>query len=172
MTARLAILRARHGLVALAFVVFARAAAAQVASVQTTATVSTPVSVTALAPLAFGNVFPGVARTTAWDATTSGRLRVNGLANSGVQLTFTLPTTLANGGATMPIGTWSVRTNSTAATAGASEVVVTSGTPVVRTLPASGSLFLFIGGRVTPAALQTAGSYTGTITLVAAYTGT
>ena len=115
---------------------------------------------------------PGIARTIAWNAATSGRLRVDGLSRARVSLTLTLPTSLASGAATLPVGNWSVRVGPRAATTGATPVTVTSGTPFVRRLPTSGQLFLFIGGRATPAASQPAGDYAGTITLDAAYTGT
>ncbi len=140
------------------------------ASVQATATVVTPLAVTGAAPLAFGNVFQSVNRTVAAVDATSGRFSITGFGTSQVALTFTLPTTLASGGNTMPIDSWDVRSNGTNVTAGATAFAVVSGTPVLRNLVAS-NLFVFVGGRVVPGAAQAAGAYAGSIVLAAAYTG-
>jgi hypothetical protein len=167
----------RSGLVALALLPVALAAArgdagAQAASVAATAEVSIPMVVEGLAPLAFGQLLPGVARTVAFDAATSGRMRIIAKDGATVRLTFTFPATLASGAATMPVGSWDVRVNNNGNTAGATPITVTSGTPFNRVLPASGRLFFFLGARVAPAATQPAGSYAGTIVLDAVYTGT
>lgn len=143
---------------------------AQSGSIQALATVVTPLVVTGNAPLAFGNVFQGVAKTVASTDAASGRLSITGFSNSQVALTFTLPANLVSGGNNLPIDNWDVRTNGTNVTTGATAVAVTSGTPVNANL-VSGNLYLFVGGRVSPAAAQLAGSYAATITLAAAYTG-
>jgi hypothetical protein len=143
---------------------------AQSATISATATVVTPLAITGTAPLAFGNVFQGVNKTVAFSDATSGRFSVTGYLTSQVALTFTLPATLASGANTLPINTYDVRVNGTNSTAGTTALTVTSGTPVNSNLVA-GSLFVFVGGRVQPAAAQAQGSYTGTIVLAAAYTG-
>ena len=142
----------------------------QSANVNATATVVTPLVVTGTAPLAFGNVFQGVNKTIAHGDATSGRLSVTGFGASQVALTFTLPTTLASGTNTLPIDTYDVRVNGTNAPATATALTVVSGTAVNSNLVA-GSLFVFVGGRVVPAAAQASGAYTGSIVLAAAYTG-
>ena len=53
---------------------------------------------------------------------------------------------------------------------GTTALTVTSGTPVLSNF-VTGSLFVFVGGRVQPGAVQAQGAYTGTIVLAAAYTG-
>lgn len=160
----------RHLTALVALVGAASAAEAQSASIAATATVVTPITVTGTAPLAFGNVFQGVNKTIAFSDATSGRFTLTGYLNSQVALTFTLPTTLSSGANTMPINTYDVRRNGTNATAGATALTVTSGTPV-NTNFVTGNLFVFVGGRVQPAAAQAAGTYTGSIVLTAAYTG-
>lgn len=145
-------------------------AQAQSATAASTATVVTPLVVTGTAPLAFGVVFPGINKTVLFNAASSGRISLSGFGNSQVSLTFTLPTALSNGGATMPINNYRVRANGTNVTAGATRIFVTSGVAVNRNL-VNGTLFLFIGGRVQPAAAQAGGSYTAPIVLAAAYTG-
>ncbi len=143
---------------------------AQSANVSATATVVTPLVVTGGANLAFGNVFQGVNKTVPFSDAASGRFSITGFGVSQVALTFTLPTNLVNGANNLPIDTWDIRSNATNVTAGASALTVTSGTPVNANL-AAGNLYLFVGGRVVPAAAQAAGSYTGSIVLAAAYTG-
>lgn len=145
-------------------------ATAQSASIQATATVVTPLVVTAGQNLAFGNVFQGVNKTVAFGDASSGRFSITGFENSQVALTFTLPATLGSNGNTLAIDTWDVRTNGTNTVAGATALSVTSGTPVNRNL-VSNNLFVFMGARVVPTATQAAGNYSGTITLAAAYTG-
>lgn len=145
-------------------------ATAQSASIQATATVVTPLVVTAGQNLAFGNVFQGVNKTIAFGDASSGRFSITGFNTSQVALTFTLPANIASGGNTLAIDSWDVRVNGTNAPAGATQLSVVSGTPVNSTLVA-GNLFVFMGARVVPTGTQAAGSYTGTITLAAAYTG-
>ncbi|HYW52097.1 MAG TPA: hypothetical protein VE861_15890 [Gemmatimonadaceae bacterium] len=145
-------------------------AQAQSATINATATVVTALTVTGNAPLDFGNVYQGVNKTVAHADAASGRMSVAGFGTAQVALTFTLPTALTSGANSLPIDSWDVARNATNVTAGATPMVVTSGTPVNANL-AAGNLYLFIGGRVQPAALLAAGSYSGTITLAAAYTG-
>lgn len=143
---------------------------AQSAQIQAQATVVTPLVVTAGQNLQFGNVFQGVNKTVAFGDAASGRFSITGFNTSQVALTFTLPGTLASGGNNLAIDSWDVRVNGTNAPAGATALSVTSGTPVNTNLVA-GNLFVFMGARVLPTAAQAAGSYSGTITLAAAYTG-
>lgn len=140
------------------------------ATVQATATVVTPLAVTAGQALAFGNVFQGVNKTVNAIDATSGRFSITGFGTSQVALTFTLPTNLASGGNNLPIDTWDVRVNGTNTTTGTTALSVTSGTAVNSNLVA-GNLFVFVGGRVVPAAAQAAGAYAANIVLAAAYTG-
>lgn len=146
------------------------AVSAQSALLAASATIVTPLVVAGTAPLAFGVVFQGVAKTIRYNDATSGRLSLSGFGTSQVALTFTLPTTLSNGVATMPINNFRVRVNATNTAAGATRITVTSGVPVTRNL-VGGSLYVFIGGRVQPAAAQAGGSYSAPIVLAAAYTG-
>ena len=145
-------------------------AQAQSANVAATATVVTPLVVTGAAPLAFGNVFQGVNKSILFSDATSGRFSIAGFGTSQVAMTFTLPGSLASGANTLPIDSWDVRSNGTNSTTGTTALTVVSGTPVNANLVAN-NLFLFVGGRVVPAAAQAAGAYTGSIVLAAAYTG-
>ena len=157
-------------LAALAALLVPAVAQAQSANVLATATVVTPLVVTGSAPLAFGNVFQGVNKSILFSDATSGRFSITGFGTSQVAMTFTLPGSLASGANTLPIDTWDVRSNGTNSTLGTTALTVVSGTPVNANLVAN-NLFLFVGGRVVPAAAQAAGAYTGSIVLAAAYTG-
>jgi hypothetical protein len=155
---------------ALALTITVNAAQAQSASINATASVITPLVVTGVAPLNFGIVIQGVAKTIAWNNAASGRLSIAGFGASQLALTFTLPPTLSNGATTMPINQYRIRGNGTNTTAGATRIFLTSGVPVNRNLVA-GNLFVFVGGRVQPTVTQQPGVYTASVILSAAYTG-
>ena len=84
----------------------ATAAQAQSANINATAVVYQAMTVTGARALDFGNVFPGVAKSIAVAAATSGRFDLTGQASANVNLTFTLPTNLTSGANNLPIGTW------------------------------------------------------------------
>src|SRR5690242_2528179 len=76
-------------------------------SITATATVQSPITVAGVQNLAFGNVFPGVAKTVAYtDATNGGRFDVTGQATTPVTYSFALPTNLTSAGNNLPIGSW------------------------------------------------------------------
>ena len=155
---------AAFGLVALTTV-----AQAQVnnASITATATVQTPLAVTAAANLDFQNVFPGVVKTIAVGDATAGRWDVLGQASAPVSLNFTLPANLAFGANLMPIGSWTGNHNGTASPTGTA--FTPSGTPTAAALSGTGQLFVYIGATVTPTTNQVAGSYTAAVTLTVLY---
>lgn len=147
----------------------ASAGAAQSANITVTANVLQAMTVAGTRPLDFGNVFPGVARPVGVGAATSGLFTLTGQNSANVNVSFTLPTTLVSGANSLPIGTWTGYHNTTNnATVGG-----TAFTPSVATtataFSATGNLFVFIGGTVTPIVSQAAGTYTGIVTLTAAY---
>jgi hypothetical protein len=146
----------------------ATAAQAQSANIQALATVYTPITITGNRNLDFGNVFPGVNKTVAVAAATSGQFQLGGQASGNVNLTFTLPTNLANGANNLPIGTWTGCTSPTNTTTGCT-AFTPSGTATASAFSGLGALWVFVGATVSPAAGQAAGSYSGTVTLTAAY---
>ena len=151
-------------------------AAAQSASISATATVLQPLTVTGTNNLAFGNVYPGVNKSIAYsDAANAGKFAVSGYGGAQVTLSFALPTDL-NGpsGSLLPIDNWTGYYNTTSgATSGGT--TFTPSTAVTTTnlsgAAGTGSLFVFIGARVSPTSTQTAGAYTNTVTMTVAYTG-
>ena len=128
----------------------------------------TPITITGTRNLDFGNVFPGVNKTIAVAAATSGQYQLGGQAGANVNLTFTLPTNLVSGANNLPIGTWTGCTNATNTTTGCT-AFTPSGTATPSAFSGAGALWVFVGGTVSPAGAQAAGTYTGTVTLTAAY---
>jgi hypothetical protein len=141
---------------------------AQSATIQATATVLSAITVTGT-NLAFGNVTPGLTKTVAITDAGAGQFTVTKAAATSVALTFTLPATLAGPAAsTMPIGTWTGGWNNTANNAAAATAFTPSA--AATTVPSGGaSLWVWVGGTVTPAAAQTAGAYTGNVSMQVAY---
>jgi hypothetical protein len=147
----------------------ASSAQAQVnnAAITATATVQTPINVTAANNLDFGNVFPGVSKAIAVGDATAGRWDVTGQASTAVTLNFTLPTDLVFGANLLPIGTWTGNHNTTATPTGTS--FTPSGAPEPSMLSGTGQLFVYIGATVSPAVNQAAGVYSASVTLTVLY---
>jgi hypothetical protein len=143
---------------------------AQSASIQATATVNTPLTVTGTAPLAFGTVFPGLAKVVAPADANSGRFTVLGQTNAEVSLTFpSLPTNLTGPGS-LPIGSYTGEHNNTNAAGGTAFTPSAASTLAVLDAT-TGNRYIFIGATVTPGVAQAAGAYSGTITMNVVYTG-
>jgi hypothetical protein len=147
----------------------APAVRAQSASFVTVATVPPAMTVTGLRNLSFGNVLPGVPRTVAATAATSGRFQIDGIGGANVRLTFFLPANLQNGPNNLPIGSWTGCRDFNTTVGGCIAFTPTGGPGTSIVLHPSGNLFLWVGGTVSPSGTQAAGLYSGTITLVASY---
>lgn len=174
--------------------VFAGAAVAQdAANGQATATIQTALTVTASQALNFGNLFPGNAKTMGPDDDDStGIFNIAGEANANVNCQLVLPTymalpdgsdrmTIAFGDDVCSIDT--TGTSSPAAFEGVSGVSLgyidanprdlSAGTlgGAIKIGGGAGNTQIFLGGKVTPKAAQTAGAYTADIILLVMYTG-
>ena len=149
------------------------AAAQQSNSIDATATVVTPLTVTSVNPLAFGTVYPGVNKSVPYtDATNGGQFSVAGYGGAQVTLSFTLPADLAGpAGATLPIDAWGAYYNTTNSAASGGTAFVPALAVTTTTLSGTGSLYVFLGARVTPGASQTPGAHLSTVTMTVAYTG-
>jgi spore coat protein U-like protein len=159
----------RVSAVAAAFLSLAASAGnAQTGQITASANVLPSITVTGAQNLDFGNVTPGVASTVAVTAATAGRFDLLGQAAAPVNLTFSLPTTLASGLNTLPIGTWTGRVNTSNVPTGGTSFTP-SASAQAATFSGAGELWVFLGGTVTPASNQTPGLYTGTVTLTAVY---
>jgi len=132
-------------------------------------TVITHISVTSKRDLDFGtDIVPGVATTVDKSAATSGKFSLAGQVSRQIAITFTLPSTLTSGANTMPI-------SFTATDAG----YVNTGTTVVAFNPAvvqnasfsaTGTMDIYLGGKVTPSAGQVSGVYTAPVNISLQYT--
>ncbi len=139
------------------------------ASIQATATVLSAITVTAGNNLQFGNVTPGVNKTVAITDGGAGTFTVAKGANTGVTLSFTLPTDLSTGGGDLlPIGSWTGGWNTAATPVGAT-LFTPSAAGSNTTVNAATALTVFVGATVSPAAAQAAGAYTGDVTMSVVY---
>lgn len=149
----------------------ASAAQAQVsANINATALVQTPLTVTGTTTLDFGNVFPGLAKTIAPTAATAGKFTIGGQLNAEVNITFVLPSNLANGANNLPIGTFTGGRNVANTQAGQTAITPTAAT-ITRLDAGTGALYIWLGATVTPGVAQVAGTYTSPVTMTVAYTG-
>lgn len=143
-------------------------ASAQSASITAKANVFTPLVVTGAQDLDFQNVFPGAAKSVGIADASAGRFDITGQANAPVTLTFSLPANLTSGTSTLPIGSWTGCRNATNSATGCTTLTPSS-TATNASFGAAGTMFVFVGGTVTPSASQTAGVYTGSVQLTVAY---
>lgn len=138
------------------------------ADASVTAEVQQPITVTKTADLDFGAVFPGVNKVIAVTDGGAAAFTVQGQESANINLTFTLPATLASGGNTLPVANWSGRHNTTNSSASGTDFVP-SAAATATTVPAGGFLYVFVGATAQPAAAQAAGTYTGTMTMTVDY---
>lgn len=124
--------------------------------------------------LDFGMLFTGTAtKVSRFDALRAGQFELRGEKGAEVRVDLGLPSALNGpGGGRVPLtfgsGDGGYTRDGTIATAAPFDPRAA----LITTLSSNGRLYIFLGGTATPAARQPAGSYTGTITLTIAYTGT
>ena len=133
-----------------------------------------PLNVIGRQSLTFGTMWSGQpAQVSRMDPLRSGQIELRGMRETDVQVTFTLPAAMAGpGGAQLPLSFGAtdggVGPTGTITAAAAFDPRV----PRVARFAGNGRLFLFLGGTAHPGAGQTAGTYTATVTVTVAYTGT
>ncbi len=133
------------------------------ANASVTAEVQQPLAVTKTNDLAFGSVFPGVNKTVAVTDAGAAAFTVLGQAGASVNLTFSAPATLANGGNSLAISSWSARSNTSNSSAAGTDFTP-SGSATAAAIGGSGGLYVFVGATVQPSAAQVA-----TLTLTVVY---
>jgi hypothetical protein len=147
----------------------------QAATIDVSARVSTQLANNVQQHLNFGTIFPGIAKAISPADVVAGRFELRGDQNAGISYSFELIDHLALPGtppaATMPIGTW-LTCSSTTSSASSCSPVSAAGSFTATLGGAGGTLYVFIGATVSPAADQADGLYGGKITMTAAYTGT
>ena len=157
---------------------------AQSASVNSSATIETPISASATAALAFGTITKGATATVASTAASAAGVTFSG--DEGDNITISVPSsatinTTAGAGASMAVtisrSTLRVNTTGTQGTASALDASSGSATTVLSGDAGGngtgsdglGQTYLWIGGTVSPATTQQRGVYSGSFTVSAAY---
>src|SRR5438094_706743 len=96
----------------------------------------------------------------------AGRFTVTGQGSAGVSLSFVVPANLTFGLNNLPISfTGSFNGINDPAGSGIGSFAGATGA----TLSATGNLFVFVGGTVTPSVSQAAGAYVGTVQMTVVY---
>jgi len=148
---------------------------AQTASINATARVLSPAVVSGVEDLRFGDVIDGTQKTIPATNSNSGRFTIQGATNANVDISFTLPATLAGpGGSTLAVDNWTgEHGNNAARGAGAAFTPLNGGTSLNTDLGAtSGDVYnVYVGARVTSAGGENPGAYTGQIDMTVSYTG-
>jgi hypothetical protein len=143
-------------------------AAQNSASANVTATVQQPITVTKNNDLSFGSVFPGLDKPIAVTAGGAAKFTVAGQASTPVNLTFTLPATIASGGNTLTIASWTGHHATTDVTSGGT-TFTPSASATAATLSGTGGLFVYVGATAQPTVTQASGSYSGSMTMTVVY---
>ena len=131
-------------------------------------TVITHISVTAKRDLDFGNdIVPGVIKTVDKAAANSGKFSLAGQPNREMSITFTLPSNLVSGENTMPI---TFTTTDAGYQTGESLVGFNPAAVQNASFSATGTMDVYLGGKVTPAAGQVSGFYTAPVNISLQYT--
>ncbi len=138
------------------------------ATMNVTANVFRPITVAADRNLVFGNVFPGQgAQGMALGSPAAGHFSITGEPSASVSMAFVV-SPLSQGANTLPL-TLNATYNTVDNAAGTSIVTFVAPTATTLSGGASGQLFVYVAGTVTPAANQVAGNYSGTIQLTVIY---
>ena len=154
-----------------------RAQSSASGSITASAEIIAPISLSVTqATLNFNRIVRGgPAKVIAPDSATSGRFYVEGKGGTGVSVTVTLPATITNGGASIPLDGLTATVGASDASGNAALALTSGSANTSQTLPGSSDterLYFRIGATATPGAGTTAnGVYTGTISISAAYTG-
>ena len=162
------LLRGACLVIALTALVSGRASAQNNASATVSATVQQPITVTKNNDLSFGTVFPGVDKSIAVTAGGAAKFTVAGQASTPVNLTFTIPATIASGGNNLTLASWTGHFATTDVTSGGTSFTP-SASATTATLSGSGALYVYVGATAQPTVTQAAGSYSGSMTMTVVY---
>ncbi|MEP7227589.1 MAG: DUF4402 domain-containing protein [Gemmatimonadales bacterium] len=138
------------------------------ASATVTATVQQPITVTKNNDLSFGNVFPGINKSIAVTAAGAAKFTTAGQASTPVNLTFTIPATIASGANTMTLSTWTGHYSGVDLPNGGTSFTPSS-SATSATLSVLGNLYVYLGATAEPTSTQASGSYTGNMTMTVVY---
>lgn len=155
-----------------------------VAVASLSATIVTPLSVTATTDLRFGSVLQGVPKTVSRTAvgvdTSAAVFTVTGDANAGISIRFTLPEYMSNASGDRMVISFSATDGTIDSLPGTPDAPGGGAWTGVNpySLPAAaiggttGNTAIYLGGKVTPAVQQAPGTYTGDIVISVTYDGT
>jgi hypothetical protein len=152
-------------------------AAQEVGTIQATATVVSSLTIAGSQGLGFGTVTPGTPTSVATTAVGfAGQFDVVGSATAELQLTFTLPAALTEpgSGATLPVSfssTDASYSNQAIDNQGSPSGSVDPNGPSTIRLSSTGTMFVWVGGTVSPGVSQTGGNYAEDVLLTVEYTG-
>ena len=142
---------------------------AETENINAKGTVITHISVTAKRDLDFGtDIVPGVAKTVDKAVTNSGKFTLAGEKSRQIAITFTLPTNLSHGNDLMPIifsATDAGYQNSASPMTAFNPAIVQNAS-----FSSTGTMDIYLGGKVTPSSSQASGVYTAPITISLLYT--
>lgn len=160
-------------------------AAQDVANGQATATVLASLSVTAVKDLVFGNVLQGVQKPVSNLAADAGVFSITGAAGAGVSFYMVLPEYVSIVGDSDRMTISFTATDANIDTTGASAADPTAflaangyaddnprNMSTTNFESPTATMYIYLGGKVTPSITQTAGAYTGDVLLTVAYDGT
>jgi len=159
----------------------AQASPTQSTTAQISARVFAPLSITRNEDLRFGNLYsPFAAKTIAFtdNAASGGRARftLSGEGGAELSLVVNVPSTVASGGNTMPVGSFFLRYHTTDVDGAGTDASLATGNntftvSLTGTAGSVGALYLRVRATATPGTSQAAGTYAGTITVTVNYTG-
>jgi hypothetical protein len=171
--------------VAAALAIPSMVTAQDVAVGSVTATIQTALTVTATSPLAFGTTYQGIPVVIARTVAEAGVFTISGQANAGISCYLQMPEYISIAGDSDRMVIAFSTTDCTVDTALAASPGDPTGAgidgyvgidpynlPDGINLSDAGFCGVYIGGKIIPTVDQTAGSYTGSIVLTVAYTGT
>jgi hypothetical protein len=143
--------------------------AARAQTIQATATVDLALTLTPGTDLDFQLVIPGFTKTVLETDATAGTFQIAG--GNGLEVAFsfsTLDNPLTFGANNLPISYTGVHNTANDAATGTIFDPTLGATTL---LSGTGDLYIFLGGTVDALAAPPSGTYTGNVTLTAAYTG-
>ncbi len=148
-----------------------QAQASAQANINATARILTALTVNGAQALDFGDVLLSSSKVLPASDANSGHFTVAGSPNAEVDIDFTFPATLDNGGSSLAVGTWTGLEGVNLSRA-ASAAFDPNSTFTRRLGTAVGDLLnLYLGGTVTSAGGEPAGTYSNTIQMDVSYTG-
>jgi uncharacterized protein DUF4402 len=131
------------------------------------------ISANGIRNVSFGNVLPGVPNTVQpTDVGRSGQFNIVGPSLAQVEITFGLPTVITGpASTTMPISFGATAAGYASNGSIASQVPFNPHVPFRGNLSLLGRASTFLGGVLTPPGTQSAGSYSGSVSMTVALTG-